>query len=86
LHPTFLEADQQMESKRMKYKVMEIVGVLLLVLGAALIILQFMAKEKSVIGSIASGASPIGIGAVLIGVSQMLERKKASIDRPDTPK
>ena len=71
----------------MKYKVIRIIGVLLLVLGAALIILQLMAREKSVIGSIAGGATPITTGALLLGVSRMLERrKKASGDPSDTPK
>ena len=60
--------------------------MLLLVLGAALIILQLMAKEKSVIGSIAAGATPITMGALLLGVSRRLERKKASGDSSDTPK
>ena len=70
----------------MKHKVIRIIGVLLLVLGAVIIVLQFMAKEKSVIGSIAAGATPITMGALLIGVSGMLERKKASGDPSDTPK
>ena len=70
----------------MKHKVIGIIGVLLLVLGAALIILQLMAGEKSVIGSIAGGAMPIIMGSILLGVSRMLERKKASRDPSDTPK
>ena len=70
----------------MKYKVIRIIGVLMLVLGAALIILQLMAREKSVIGSIAGGATPIIMGALLLGMSHMLERKKASGDPSDTPK
>ena len=61
----------------MKYKVIRIIGVLLLVLGAALIILHLTAGEKSVIGSIAGGATPIITGCILLGVSRMLERKKA---------
>jgi hypothetical protein len=56
----------------MKHKVMQITGALLMVLGAALIILQLMAREKSVIGSIAGGATPISMGSILIGVSNML--------------
>ena len=64
----------------MKHKVIGIIGVLLIVLGVALIILQLMAREKgsSVIHSIARGATPITMGTLLIGVSRMLERKKAS--------
>lgn len=72
----------------MKYKAMGITGVLLMVLGLAIIIMQLMAREKSVIGSIAGGATPITTGSILIGVSQMLERKnrKKSIEGADTPK
>ena len=71
----------------MKYKVIRIIGVLLLVLGAGVIILQLMAREKSVIGSIAGGATPITMGALLLGVSRMLEnKKKASGDPSDTPR
>ena len=70
----------------MKHKVIGIIGVLLLVLGVVFIILQFMAGGKSVVGSIAVGATPISIGTLLIGVSRMLERKKASRDPSDTPK
>lgn len=66
----------------MKHKVIRIIGVLLLVLGAALIILQLMAREKPVIGTIAAGATPIIMGALLLGMSRMLERKKASAIRP----
>ena len=69
----------------MKYKVIRIIGVLLLVLGAALIILQLMAREKgsSVIHSIARGSTPIIMGALALGWSK---RKKASGDPSDTPK
>ena len=71
----------------MKYKVIRIIGVLLLVLGGTVIILQLMAREKSVIGSIAVGATPITIGAMLLGTSLMLEnKKKSSGDPSDTPK
>lgn len=70
----------------MKHKVVGIIGVLLLVLGVLLIILQFMAGGKSVVGSIAVGATPISMGTILIAVSRMLERKQASRDPSDTPK
>ena len=70
----------------MKHKILGIMGMLMLVLGVVLIILQLVASEKSLIGSIAAGASPITTGSILIGVSHMLERKKkSSIDRSDTP-
>ena len=71
----------------MKHKVIGIIGVLLVVLGAALIILQLMAREKSVIGSIAGGATPIIMGALVLGLSLGLSRrKKAPGDPSDTPK
>lgn len=71
----------------MKYKVIRIIGVLLLFLGAIVIILQLMASEKSVIGSIAGGATPISMGALLLGVSRVLKnKKKGSGDPSDTPK
>ena len=72
----------------MKHKVIRIIGVLLLVLGAALIILQLTTTEKSVVGSIAGGAMPIIMGALLLSLSLGLSsrRKKASGDPSDTPK
>lgn len=70
----------------MKYKVMGIIGLLLLVLGVALIILQLIEGEKTVVGSIAAGSSPIVTGSVLIGISRMLERKNASRAPSDSPK
>jgi hypothetical protein len=71
----------------MKHKVLRIIGVLLLVLGAALIILQLMAREKgsSVIHSIARGAAPICFGSLFLAVSRK-NKKKASGDPSDTPK
>ena len=70
----------------MKHKVIGIIGVLLVVLGATLIILQLMAREKPVIKSIAGGMTPISMGAILLGMSRRPERSKASGDPPDTPK
>ena len=67
----------------MKHKVIRIIGVLLLVLGAALIIHQLTTTDKSVIGSIARGSTPLIIGALVLGWSR---RKKASGDPSDTPK
>ena len=70
-----------------KYKVIRIIGVVLLVLGAALIILQIMEGGKSAIGSIAGGATPIIMGALLLGISLRLENKeRASGDPSNTPK
>ena len=71
----------------MNYKVIRIIGVVLLVLGAVAIILQIMEGGKSVIQTIGAGGSGIGLGAVLFGLSLRLENKaKASGDPSDTPK
>ncbi len=71
----------------MNYKVMRIIGVVLLVLGAAAIIIAILEAEKSVIGSIAAGGTPILIGGILLGRSLRLENEsKASGDPSDTPK
>ena len=84
---TIFTVNCQTKTKHMKYKVIRIIGVLLLVLGAALIILQLMAREKSVIGSIAGGATPIIMDALVLGASLgSSRRKKASGDPSDTPK
>ncbi len=52
-----------------RYKVIRIIGVVMLVLGAALIILQIMEGGKSVIHAIGAGGTPICIGGVLLGLS-----------------
>jgi hypothetical protein len=71
----------------MKYKVIRIIGVMLLVLGAALVILQIMEGGKSVIQTIGAGGTPIGLGGLLLGMSLRMENKmKASGDPSDTPK
>jgi hypothetical protein len=71
----------------MKFKVVRIIGVVLLLLGAALIILQIMEGEKSVIQTIGAGGSSICLGGVLLGMSLRMENKmKASGDPSDTPK
>ena len=71
----------------MKYKIIRIIGVLMLVFGAALIILQLAAKEKSVVGSIAAGATPIIMGTLVLAVSFAAERRaKASGAPSDTQK
>ena len=70
-----------------RYKVIRIIGVVLLVLGATLIILQIMEGGKSVIQTIGAGGAPIAIGSLLLGLSLRLENKsKASGDPSDTPK
>jgi hypothetical protein len=70
----------------MKHNGIGIIGVLLVVLGAAFIVLQLMEREKSVSGSIAGGMTPILTGSILIGVSRRLERKKAMGAPADTPR
>ena len=62
----------------MKYKVIWILGLLCMVLGVAVIILELTAHEKSVVRSIAAGATPITIGSMLIAISVSFERRKNS--------
>jgi hypothetical protein len=70
-----------------RYKVIRVIGVVLLVLGAALIILQMMEGGESVIQTIGAGGPSICLGGVLFGLSLRLENKaKASGDRSDRPK
>ena len=70
-----------------RYKVIRIIGVVLLVLGAALIILKTLEGGKSVIQTLGAGGSWIGLGGALFGLSLRLENKeKASSDPSDTPK
>ena len=84
---TIFTVNYQTKTKQMKYKVIRIIGVVLLVLGAALNILQIMEGGKSVIQTIGAGGSQIGLGGVLFGLSLRLENKeKASGDPSGTPK
>jgi hypothetical protein len=70
----------------MDYKTIRIIGVVLLVLGAAAIILQIMEGGRSVVRTIAAGGPPILIGGLLLGRSFRLENKsQASGDPSDTP-
>ena len=66
----------------MSYKVLRIIAVLLLVLGAAAIILQMMEGGKSVIGTIAAGGTPLLLGGILLGRSLRLENKSKSSGDP----
>lgn len=69
-----------------RYKVIRIIGVVFLVLGATLIVLQIMEGGKSLIGAIGAGGTPILMGGLLLGLSLRLENKnKASGDSSDTP-
>ncbi|MFN0069342.1 MAG: hypothetical protein ACKVYV_17100 [Limisphaerales bacterium] len=85
---TIFTANYQTKTKHVKrYKVIRIIGVVLLVLGAGLIILQIMEGGKSVIQTIGAGGGPIGVGGALFGLSLRLENKeKTSGDRSDTPR
>ncbi len=70
-----------------RYKVIRIIGLVLLVLGAAMIILALVEGEKSVIQSIGAGGGAIAVGGALFGMSLRLENKeKSSGDPSDTPK
>lgn len=70
----------------MNYKVIRIIGVVMLVLGVTAIILQIIEGGKSVMGSIAAGGTPILIGGILLGRSLRLENKsKASSDSSNMP-
>ena len=71
----------------MRYKRIRIIGVVMLVLGAAMIIIAFVEGEKSVIQSIGAGGWAIGLGGALFGMSLRMENKeKASGDPSDTTK
>jgi len=70
-----------------RYKRIRIISIVLLVLGAAMIILAFAEGKKSVIQSIGTGGGLIGVGGALLGMSLRLENKsKASGDLSDQPK
>lgn len=70
-----------------RYKVIRIIGVVLLVLGATTIILALVEGKKSVIQSIGTGGWAIGLGGAFFGMSLRLENKeKASGDPSDKPK
>jgi hypothetical protein len=84
---TIFTVNSQTKTRRMNYKVIRIIGVVMLVLGATAIILTIMEGKKSVIGSIAAGGIPIMVGGLLLGRSLRMENKsKATGDPSDTPK
>lgn len=67
-----------------RYKVIRIIGVVLLVLSAAMITMALVEGEKSVIQSIGAAGGLIAVGGALCGMSLRLEKKeKASGDSPD---
>lgn len=70
-----------------KYKIIRIISVVLLVVGAALIALQMKEGGKSVIQTIGAGGVWIGLGGVYFGMSLRLENKeKASGNPSDKPR
>ena len=70
----------------MKPKTILLIGLLLMVLGVVLIILQFREGGKTAVGSIAAGATPIITGSILVGASRAMARKKSSGDPPNAPR
>ncbi len=84
---TIFTGNYQTKTKHMKrYIVIRIIGVVLLVVGAALIILQIMEGGKSVIQTIGAGGPSIAVGGALFGLSLRLENKeKAAGDPSDRP-
>lgn len=70
-----------------KYKVIRVIGVVLLLLSAVLIIMGLAEGKESVIRSIGAAGGMIAVGGALCGMSLRMENKeKASGDRSDTPK
>ena len=70
-----------------RYKVIRIIGVVLLVLSAAMITIALVEGKKSVIQSIGAAGGMIAVGGALCGMSLRMENKgKASADPSDKPK
>lgn len=70
-----------------RYKRIRIIGVVFLILGAAMITLALSEGKKSVIQSIGAGGWMIGLGGAFFGMSLRLENKdQASGDSSDKPK
>lgn len=70
-----------------RYKVIRIIGVVLLVLSTAMITIALVEGEKSVIQSIGAAGGLIAVGGALCGMSLRIENKeKASVDPPEKPK
>lgn len=67
-----------------RYNFIRLVGVVLLLMGAAMIILALVEGKKSVIQSIGAAGGAIAVGGALLGMSLRLENKeKASDDLSD---
>ncbi len=65
----------------MEIYIIGIIGLILLLLGIGLIVLQIREWEKSIVGSIASGFTPVFIGILLLGLTGRLKRKTVTIDQ-----
>ena len=69
------------------YKRIRIIGVALLVLGAAMIIFALVEGKKSVIQAIGSSGGLIALGGALLGMSLRMENKENASDGPsDKPR
>lgn len=80
---TGFTVNYQTETKHMKrYKVIRIIGVVLLVLSAAMITIAIMEGEKSVIQSIGAAGGLIAVGGALCGMSLRMENKEKASDDP----
>lgn len=67
-----------------RYKVIRIIGVVLLVLSAAMITIAIMEGKKSVIQSFGAAGGLIAVGGALCGMSLRKENKEeASDDRSE---
>ncbi len=65
----------------MKHNITGIIGLILLLLGIGLVVLQIREGEKSIVGSIASGFTPAFIGILLLGLTGRLKPKTVTIDQ-----
>ncbi|MFO1053232.1 MAG: hypothetical protein U1F36_13550 [Planctomycetota bacterium] len=85
---TIFTDNHQRKSKHMKrFKRIRIIGVVLLVLAAAIISIALAEGEKSVLQSIGAGGGLMAVGGALLGMSLRLENKeKACGDTTDEPK
>ncbi|MBL8808624.1 MAG: hypothetical protein JNM43_00490 [Planctomycetaceae bacterium] len=65
-----------------RYIFVRIIGVVMLLLGAAIIVLALVEGEKTVIQSIGGGGGTIAVGGALFGMSLRLEKKEKASDEP----
>lgn len=70
-----------------RYKVLRIISVVMVISGAAIIILNLVEGEKSVFRSIGAGGAYIGLGGAFFGMSLRFENREKASDCPsNTPK